>query len=679
MSVATTSPQQSATVTANAGGAGENTIPTTIINNPVIERIVETTRLITEGGISPELLEKKINELDGKLSARLSSLSAANSTQVSYVYAAAASVGNIDHLKSVDLETPTIRGGSITNTTVSAKSLAVTGTGTSTAANGFDISDGCFAIDGVCISGSGGGSSFRHAWELLDGVLSATTSVPILVNNATSTITNLVMVNATTTNATTTTFAIGSLTGPLQALSGVVSATSTLSPAYGGTGNSTFSIGDILYASAAGTLSRLSVGSTGQVLKVAAGLPSWGADAQGSGGAGAWATSTDNLALYPTDTSQVVLVGQSATSTTNNILEVLGNTLFRGNVISYYANTAPYFTATSTTASIFPYASTTAFGVSGTFYADTASTTNLTISSLGTPAGTFLAVNPSGVVIATTTPSGGGSGTVTSITAGSGLSGGTITTSGTVSLDLANSNTWTALQLFAAGASTTNFSNVGTAYFGSTATTTINSSGDLLVAGSTTLQNFTGINATSTNATTTAFNIAGTIMGAGLSSCSGSSDKLIWNATTHQFGCGADAGAGGGITALGAQYSSFQSGSSQTFATSSDTNLLLTITSSGDTHTFTPSWTGTLAVDRGGTGAATLGASQLLYGNGTGAVATVATSSLAAGTGLTVSGGSLGYQIGGSTDTLALANIAANSVLANVTGSAATPTELSTS
>lgn len=43
---------------------------------------------------------------------------------------------------------------------------------------------------------------------------------------------------------------------------------------------------------------------------------------------------------------------------------------------------------------------------------------------------------------------GGGSGTVTSITAGSGLSGGVITTSGTISLNLANSNTWTANQTF---------------------------------------------------------------------------------------------------------------------------------------------------------------------------------------------------------------------------------------
>ncbi|MBI5458065.1 helix-turn-helix domain-containing protein, partial [Candidatus Kaiserbacteria bacterium] len=348
------------TVRPNASG------PTTIINNPVVERVVETTRLVSVGGISEEILNKKISELDAKLSAQLSGLAAANSTQVTNVYAAAASVANIDHLKGLDLESGTIRGGTITNTAVSAKSLAVTGTGTSTAANGFDISDGCFAIDGVCISGSGGGSSFGQSWELLGGVLSPTTSVPILVNNATSTITNLVTVNATSTNATTTTFAIGSLTGPLQANSGVVSATSTLSPAYGGTGNSTFAIGDILYASAAGTLSRLSVGSTGQVLKVSAGLPSWGADAQGSGGTGAWATSTDNLLLYPATVSNVVVIGQSATTTTGNILEVAGASLFRGSLVMHGIGTASSFTATSTTASVFPYASSTALTVSGT-------------------------------------------------------------------------------------------------------------------------------------------------------------------------------------------------------------------------------------------------------------------------------------------------------------------------
>ncbi len=41
-----------------------------------------------------------------------------------------------------------------------------------------------------------------------------------------------------------------------------------------------------------------------------------------------------------------------------------------------------------------------------------------------------------------------GTGSVTSITAGSGLSGGTITTSGTITLNLANANTWTGQQTF---------------------------------------------------------------------------------------------------------------------------------------------------------------------------------------------------------------------------------------
>lgn len=41
-----------------------------------------------------------------------------------------------------------------------------------------------------------------------------------------------------------------------------------------------------------------------------------------------------------------------------------------------------------------------------------------------------------------------GTGTVTSIAAGAGLSGGTITTSGTISLNVATSNTWTAAQTF---------------------------------------------------------------------------------------------------------------------------------------------------------------------------------------------------------------------------------------
>ncbi len=78
--------------------------------------------------------------------------------------------------------------------------------------------------------------------------------------------------------------------------------------------------------------------------------------------------------------------------------------------------------------------------------------------------------------------SSGGGGTVTSITAGTGLTGGTITTSGTIALDLTHANAWTGLQQFA-NASTTLFSSYGPAYFGSTATSSFNSSGQLTLAG----------------------------------------------------------------------------------------------------------------------------------------------------------------------------------------------------
>ncbi|MBA3732859.1 DUF5011 domain-containing protein [Patescibacteria group bacterium] len=136
-------------------------------------------------------------------------------------------------------------------------------------------------------------------------------------------------------------------------------------------------------------------------------------------------------------------------------------------------------------------------------------------------------------------------------------------------------------------------------------------SSTLQVTGNTTLYGSLDVTGSATSTLTGGLNLSkglqlnsGYIYGAGLTSCSGSSDKLIWNSATGKFGCGTDAGAAGsGITSIGAQYSSVQTGATQTFATSTDTNLGLTITSAGDTHTFTPTWLGLLSVARGGTGA----------------------------------------------------------------------------
>jgi len=48
-----------------------------------------------------------------------------------------------------------------------------------------------------------------------------------------------------------------------------------LAAAYGGTGYSSYTVGDVLYADTTTTLAKLPVGTTGQVLTVAAGVPAW--------------------------------------------------------------------------------------------------------------------------------------------------------------------------------------------------------------------------------------------------------------------------------------------------------------------------------------------------------------------------------------------------------------------
>lgn len=79
-------------------------------------------------------------------------------------------------------------------------------------------------------------------------------------------------------------------------------------------------------------------------------------------------------------------------------------------------------------------------------------------------------------------------------------------------------------------------------------------------------------------------------------SCSnGTTDKLLYNNSTRTFTCGSDqTGAGGsGITTLGGQ-----TGTTQTFGKTDDTNVTLTITSNTNNHQFALGWAGTLAAGR---------------------------------------------------------------------------------
>lgn len=78
-----------------------------------------------------------------------------------------------------------------------------------------------------------------------------------------------------------------------------------------------------------------------------------------------------------------------------------------------------------------------------------------------------------------------------------------------------------------------------------------------------------------------------------LPSCSNATaDKLLYNSSTNAFTCGADqtTAGGSGITTLNTL-----TGATQTFSKTDDTNITLTITSSGTDHNFALGFTGTLA------------------------------------------------------------------------------------
>lgn len=256
---------------------------------------------------------------------------AAGGTTVIYQSAIPAAQ-RIDRLDNVVINNPTIIGGSISGTSGIGSSGGIGSDATTT-------------------------TFFSTIGHFTTGIIDALSSTAATIANLGTA--ELIATNATTTNLYVSGAAtIGSGTGVLQSTNGVVAA--------------------------------LANGANGQVLKISGGVPAWGTDNSGSGGgSSAWATTTDSLAVYPATISNVILIGNSATTTTGNILEVKGDSLFRGTATAYQTITAPYFTATSSVASQLPYASTTAIT------ATTASTTNLVVSSA---AGGLLKTNAQGFV-----------------------------------------------------------------------------------------------------------------------------------------------------------------------------------------------------------------------------------------------------------------------------------------
>jgi len=121
--------------------------------------------------------------------------------------------------------------------------------------------------------------------------------------------------------------------GPITT-SGTITLAGTLADDNGGTGFSTYTTGDILYASAANTLSKLSIGSTNDILTVVGGVPAW----QAGGGGGGSGTVT-SVGITGADFS----ISGSPVTTSGNISLTLATV--NSNVGSFGSSTAiPSFT-----------------------------------------------------------------------------------------------------------------------------------------------------------------------------------------------------------------------------------------------------------------------------------------------------------------------------------------------
>jgi len=143
------------------------------------------------------------------------------------------------------------------------------------------------------------------AGNLVAGELALnTTDEKLYFKNAAGTV-KLLASNAITTPVLTFQTSLNGLT-PSTSTTGAITLAGTLGATSGGTSQTTYATGDILYASASNTLAKLTAGTNGFVLTLAAGIPSWAAS---TGGVTSFQTSLNGLTPSTSTTGAITLAG----------------------------------------------------------------------------------------------------------------------------------------------------------------------------------------------------------------------------------------------------------------------------------------------------------------------------------------------------------------------------------
>lgn len=108
----------------------------------------------------------------------------------------------------------------------------------------------------------------------------------------------------------------------------------------GGTGQTTYTTGDLLYASATNTLSKLAAGTNGYVLTMSGGVPTWAAN---TGGVTSFQTSLSGLTPSSSTTGAITLAGTLGISS-GGTGQTTANAAFNALAPSQTSNSGKYLT-----------------------------------------------------------------------------------------------------------------------------------------------------------------------------------------------------------------------------------------------------------------------------------------------------------------------------------------------